>query len=53
MLDQLVASVKLNGGVHVHLNFALGVHYPTAKVPRELFHAPLLLRRLKFLRVTT
>ena len=53
MLDQLVASVKLNGRVHVHLNFALGVHYPTAKVPRELFHAPLLLRRLKFLRVTT
>ena len=53
MLDQLVACVKLNGGVHVHLNPAFGVHHPSAKVPRELFHAPLLLRRLKFLRVAT
>ena len=53
MLDQLVASVELNGGVHVHLDSTLSVHHPSTEVPRELFHAALLLRRLELLSVAS
>ena len=38
ILDQLVAVVKLDGGVHVHLDPAPAVDDPPAEVPRQLLH---------------
>ena len=35
VLDKLIASVQLDGWIHVHLYFAVSVHDPPAKVPGQ------------------